>query len=139
MILENKIPKDLLEQAYWLKPPNSNDFYAVKLKINVDDSENESYVKNVLSVAFKLDSHVFDVNVNSINNGDKVFGYACFDDWILQLDIWGKYYFPEFNPEKNNQWSHKDLDYDTDYIADFSFLLKETYNITMKESGLKTY
>ena len=32
-----------------------------------------------------------------------------------------------------------DDEYDADYIDDFSFILKETYKIAMKVSGLKTY
>lgn len=59
-------------------------------------------------------------------------------DWWIKLDIWGKYFFPSFNPYQK-QWYHKHYENDHDYISDFSELLKQTYNIAMDVSKLEIY
>jgi hypothetical protein len=139
MILEKGIPQELLKEAYWFRASNRH-IYAVTLEFNYSDDK--SYLKSVKAKANEIDTNDIDsdVDFNSIKNGDKVMAFSIFGDWVLEIDIWGKYYFPKLNEDKN-QWYHKmvDYEYDADYIDDFYFILKETYKIAMKVSGLKTY
>ena len=139
MILEKGFPEELLVDAYWFRASSSH-IYAVTLEF--DYSDDKSYLRSVKAIANEIDTSLIDsdVDITAIKNGDKVKGFSIFNDWVLEIDIWGKYYFPTFNEDKN-QWYHKDADdeYDADYIDDFSFILKETYEIAMKVSGLKTY
>jgi len=139
MLLEKGIPKELLKDAYWFRASNCH-IYAVTLEINL--SSDKGRVKSVKAIASEIDTNYIDsdVDFSTIKNGDKVIALSLFDDWVLEMNIWGKYYFPKFNEDKN-QWYHKMVndEYDTDYIDDFNFILKETYQIAMKVSGLKTY
>ena len=139
MILEKGIPKELLKDAYWFRASNCH-IYVVTLEF--DYSDDKSYLRSVKAIANEIDTNDIDsdIDFSTIKNGDKVTAFSIFDDWVLEIDIRGKYYFPKFNEEKN-QWYHKMIDdeYDADYIDDFNFILKETYKIAMKVSGLKTY
>lgn len=135
MILEKDIPKDLLKKAYWFRASNAH-VYAVDLGITYWE---DGTAKNVKATVSEIDTQYIRANEDweSLKNGDEVFAYSLLGDWVLKIDIWEKYYFPDFNPSKN-QWYHKDGEGAADWIEDFTFILKEAYNIAIKASGLKT-
>ena len=137
MILEKGIHEDLLKTAYWFSASNEH-IYAVTLEYTYSDCDGE--INSVKAIACEITPCYIDndVDITKIKNGDKVVGFSLFDDWVLEIDIWAKYYFPKFNEDKN-QWYHREDDTEANYIDDFSFILKETYKIAMKVSGLKTY
>lgn len=140
MLLEKGIQKELLKTAYWLKASDQH-IYAITLEYSYYDSCDDSKeLCGVKAVANELDHNYIDSDVDweNINNGDEVMAFSLFDDWFLEIDIMGKYYFPKFNEDKN-QWYHKEHENEVDYMDDFSFLLKETYKIAMKVSGLQTF
>ena len=136
MLLEKGIPEDLLKEAYWFRASNEN-IYCVKLEFTY--WEDDGKIKNIKAIANEIDTNYIDndVDFTKIKNGEKVIGFSLFDDWVLELDIWGKYFFPKFNEEKN-QWYHNCDDKNSQCLNDFNFILKQTYNIAMKVSGLKT-
>lgn len=131
MILQKGIPEELLKKAYWFRASNEH-IYVVTLE--------GVALNHVIATASEIDTNYIDRDVDwaTLKNGDEVFGASLFDDWVLRIDIWPKYYFPKFNEDKN-QWYHKMDEDEADDIEDFSFILKETYKIAMKVSGLKTY
>jgi len=135
MILEKHIPEDLLKTGYWFRA-SCDHIYIVTLEYKYSDIDGD--LNSVLAIASEIDTNYIDndVDITEIKNGDKVMAFSLFSDWVLEIKIWGKYYFPTFNEDKN-QWYHAD-DNASD-IDDFIFILKETYNIAMKISGLKTY
>ena len=137
MLLEKGIPKDLLKEAYWFRASTQN-IYCVTLDYTY--SKHDGDLLNVKAIASEIDYNYIDndIDITKIKNGEKVMSFSLFDDWILELDIWGKYFFPKFNKEKN-QWYHNCNDKNSQCLDDFNFILKETYNIAMKVSGLKTY
>ncbi len=137
MILEKDIPEELLKTGYWFRA-SCEHIYVVTLEYTYSNVDGD--LNSVKATANEIDTNYIDndVDITKLTNGDKVIAFSLFSDWILELNIWSKYYFPKFN-EKKNQWYHKEDSDEADYIDDFNFILKETYNIAMKISGLKTY
>ena len=72
--------------------------------------------------------------------GEEITYDWLFDDeeWIMSIDIWGKYYFPKFN-EEQNQWYHRMGKDEACYMDDFYFILKETYKKVFEVTKLKRY
>ena len=137
MILEKGIPENLLVKAYWFRASNEH-IYAVFL----DDKKyrKDGTILSVNAIACEIDTNNIDndVDFTKFKNGDEVKAFSLYSDWILEILIYPKYYFPKFNEEKN-QWYHKEDDNDADWMDDFTFILKETYKIALKKTGLKTY
>lgn len=141
MILEKTIRGDLLETGYWFRPSHEH-IYIVVLE-DLEYSKNDGELISLNAVAYEVNTNEIDkdIDILQLKNGQEVKGFSCFGtDDVLEILIYGKYYFPKFNEEKN-QWYHKmsDSEYDADYINDNNALLRATYDIAMKESGLKTY
>jgi hypothetical protein len=138
MILEKQMHDyDLTKKAYWFKSTKGT-LYTITLDYTYSKIDGE--INSVKAIALEVDTNYIDddVDVQSIKNGTEVFLNCDMLDWILELDIWAKYYFPKFN-EKKNQWYHQEDFRDVNYIDDFTELLKFTYELAMKVSKLKTY
>jgi hypothetical protein len=127
-IIEKNIPDELLKTGYWLR---LSPYFTFIITLEIKE---DTYVK---AIAYEVNYNYLDIEDIEIENGEAVLFYQC-DDWWIELDIWGKYYFPKFNEEKN-QWYHKYHEKDHDYITDFCELLKQTYKIAMDISKLKIY
>lgn len=136
MILEKHIPEELLKTAYWFRASNEH-IYLVTLDFNYSDVDGD--LKNVVAIAQEADCNYIDnVDVTDIKNGQEVQVYMSIGDWILEVDIWSKYYFPKFN-EDQLQWYHKMDEDEADWMDDFSFILKESYKKAVEISGIKFY
>jgi hypothetical protein len=132
MILEKGIPEEILRTGYWCDISLYHKFI-IELEIIKD--------RCVKATSFEVDtSYISDIDIDLIKNGTEVKYRSSVNDsdWWLKMDIHNKYYFPKFNEDKN-QWYHKNYEGDHDFIIDFCDLVKYTYDIAMKVSGLKTY
>jgi len=138
MIIQKGIPNENLRKGYWFRASNEH-IYIVELKTRHDKYDR---LMNVIATVYEPDCNNIDddVDITKLSKGEEVEYCWMFsdDDWIMNIDIWGKYYFPRFNEEKN-QWYHRTERDKACYMDDFSFILKETYKIAIKVSGLKTY
>ena len=97
---------------------------------------------NVIATVYEPDHNNIDddVDITKFSKGEEVEYCWLFsdDEWIMSIDIWGKYYFPTFN-EEQNQWYHRMKDDEACYMDDFSFILKEAYKKAFEVTKLKTY
>lgn len=137
IILEKGIPEDMLKEAYWFRASSINT-YCVLLEYNYSKIDGD--LMSIKSKAVEMDLNYIDndIDITKIKNGDKVAAFSLFDDWVLEIDIWHKYFFPKFN-EDYNQWYHNVENNNSQFLDDFNFILKQTYDIAMKVSGMKTY
>lgn len=126
-------------KGYWFRSSNEH-IYIVELKCRYSDNDKD--LINVIATVYEPDCNNIDntVDITKLKNGEEVTYDWLFDDdeWIMSIDIWGKYYFPKFNEEKN-QWYHRMGADETCYMDDFSFILKEAYTTALKVTGLKMY
>jgi hypothetical protein len=138
MIIQKGIPKEELRKGYWFRASNEH-IYIVELKTRHDE---DGRLMNVIATVYEPDYNNIDddVDITKFSKGEEVEYWWLFsdDDWIISIDIWGKYYFPTFN-EDQNQWYHRMKDDEACYMDDFSFILKEAYKKAFEVTGLKTY
>ena len=138
MILQKQFKKGL-RTGYWFRASNEH-IYVVELqcKYSIDDNR----LANVVATVYEPNCNDIDDNVDitEFKKGEEVEYCWLFDDndWIMIIDIWGKYYFPIFN-EDHNQWYHRMKDNEACYMDDFSFILKEAYNKALEVTGIKLY
>jgi hypothetical protein len=139
MIIQKGIPNEELRKGYWFRASNEH-IYIVELKTRYSDKDGE--LMNVIATVYEPDCNNVDDNIDitKFKKGEEVDYCWLFDDddWIMSIDIWGKYYFPTFN-EEQNQWYHRMKDDEACYMDDFSFILKEAYKKAFEVTGLKTY
>lgn len=123
-----------LREGYFYRATNGHSWYYIFLTID----------ENHVEVEVRNESEISSHDYGTLENGDK-HEYCSGGDLVFSIDIWGKYFFPEFN-EDNNQWYHASKDilnrdgYDSLGCMNDTFeVFKFAYDLALKESGIKPY
>ena len=121
-------------EGYFYRATNGHNWYYIFLTIN----------KNNVIVEIREESKIQHFDYGTLENGDKNV-YCSGGDLVCSIDIWPKYFFPEFN-EDNNQWYHASKDplnregHDSlGCMNDVFEVMKFAYDLAIKESGIEIY
>lgn len=126
---------EFVRDGYYFRATNGHSWYYIFLTINENNVVVE--VRNESSVGIGHD-------YGTLENGDK-HEYCAGGDLVFSIDIWAKYFFPEFN-EDNNQWYHacdgfpnKDASNSLGCMNDTFEVFKFAYDLALKEGNIKPY
>ena len=123
-------------EGYYYRATNGHSWYYIFLTI--DENHVIVEVRDESQLSNENDSY------GTLENGDKHV-YCSGGDLVFSIDIWAKYFFPEFN-EENNQWYHamdgpykKDVGNSLGCMNDTFEVFKFAYELALKEGNIKPY